>query len=333
MYSITSTLQERGAQGIWQPPGIVTKVLLTTLLAGSLIILSSCGNNQGSSGTSRNTPSSTGSQKSKIALSSLHMLDETNGWATTQSSVLRTTDGGLHWQDVTPPKQSLLAGSGAAFLTTSNVWLAIPQASSSNTLVFRTVDGGQTWQQARVQTGRAAYVQITFVDAQHGWLMSHMGGGPQVEIISIFRTIDGGQTWAQVTNVLPASTDGPPPGKLPYGGTKSGLSFLNTSIGWVSGSVLVNNLAWFFVTHDGGSTWRQQTLPSLPNGISAQLSLLPPKFFTSTDGILPVNFTGDKNSGFGLYVTHDSGNTWESVPVTQPASWVSIVDLADRNHR
>lgn len=33
---------------------------------------------------------------------SIHMLDKTHGWALTPHLVLKTADGGLHWQNVIP---------------------------------------------------------------------------------------------------------------------------------------------------------------------------------------------------------------------------------------
>ncbi len=331
MYLYSTNLNERKVR---EHPTIPVTTLLTTLLVSSLIVLSSCGN-QSNAGTPGNTPASpSSSSKSTTALRSIHMIDETTGWAMTQNAVLRTSDGGLHWKDLTPAHHPLISEIDAHFLTASDAWVSMSPATSPTTLVFHTGDGGQTWQKSTVPTDRSSHVQINAVDAQHGWLMNHMvGGGAQAELVEIFRTSDGGKTWEMVTRVYPASTDGPPPGRLPYGGSKSGLSFINASTGWVSGSVPVNNHTWFFVTHDGGSTWHQQALPPLPQGTSAFLSLLSPTFFTANDGILPVYLSADdKASGFGLYVTHDGGTTWNNIATTQPPSSIAVVDFIDTNH-
>ena len=83
---------------------------------------------------------------------------------------------------------------------------------------------------------------------------------------------------------------------------------------------MLTNLVWLYVTHDGGSTWHQQTLP-LPQGIpAAQLLIQPPTFFSATDGLLPVRFsdlTTSKGIATVIYVTHDGGTTWSS---TMPVS-------------
>ncbi len=257
-------------------------------------------------------------------VASLHMIDATTGWAVAGNAVLRTTDGGVSWQDVTPPGHAFGRGSAANFLTASLAWIALPQAGQTTTTIFRTSDSGKRWQEATVQ---AAFVkQISFLDAQHGWILSgkENAAGAPAETAEVLRTTDGGQTWQSVSTAL--FSDATPPGHLPYGGQKSGIYFLNSSTGWVTGTVMANDLAWLYVTHDGGKTWYQQTLPR-PRGVpSAQLSILAPAFFSATAGLLPVRFS-DFTTGRGIatviYVTHDGGTTWQptaSVPAALAAS-------------
>ena len=93
-----------------------------------------------------------------------------------------------------------------------------------------------------------------------------------------------------VSSALPASTDGPPPGQLPFGGRKSGIQFLNASTGWITGTVGANDLAWLYVSHDGGATWNHQSLPLPPGVPSAQLSLGSPTFFSGTEAFFPSFF-------------------------------------------
>jgi photosystem II stability/assembly factor-like uncharacterized protein len=258
------------------------------------------------------------------------MIDLTTGWALSEHAILRTTDGGLQWKNVTPPHTLLTRESSADFLTASLAWVTAPQANGTTTQVLRTTNGGQTWQQSTVP---ATFLrQITFIDSQHGWILSAWGatGGP-AEAVNVFRTSDGGKTWSNVASALPASTDTPPPGHLPFGGQKSGIHFLNVSTGWISGTVLARDLAWLYVSHDEGSTWYQQSL-SLPSGVpSAQLSLISPTFFSATEGVLPVIFS-DLITGRGIatdiYVTHDGGTTWKStMPLPVALSKIDFVDI------
>jgi photosystem II stability/assembly factor-like uncharacterized protein len=243
---------------------------------------------------------------------SIQMLDATTGWAIAGNAVLRTTDGGISWQDITPPGQAFGTASATDFLTASLAWIALPQADQATTTVFRTSDSGIHWQEATVQ---APFVKhISFIDAQHGWMLSGQANAADApaESVTVFQTTNGGQTWQSVSTALPSDTT--PPGQLPYGGQKAVISFLNASTGWVTGTVTTNDLAWLYVTHDGGKTWSQQTLLR-PQGLpSAQLSILAPIFFSATDGLLPVKFadlTTGKGIATALYVTHDGGTNWQ----------------------
>jgi photosystem II stability/assembly factor-like uncharacterized protein len=311
--------------------GVLAAVLLTVLLVGSLLLVLSLAR-RSSEGTPGNTLHPSKLVGGSGSLISLHMIDLTTGWALSEHAVLRTTDGGLQWKNVTPPNTLLTRESIAEFLTASLTWVATSQANGTTTQVLRTTDGGQTWQQSIVQ---ATFLrQITFIDSQHGWILSGWGAtGGAAEAVSVFRTSDSGKTWRNVSSALPASTDTPPPGHLPFGGQKSGIHFLNVSTGWITGTVVVNDLAWLYVSHDGGSTWYQQSL-SLPPGVpSAQLSLISPTFFSVTDGILPVIFS-DGVTGRGIatdiYVTHDEGTTWKS---TTPLPLAAVaIDFVDRQH-
>ncbi len=302
--------------------GTLAAAVFAALLVGTLILVLNLAHQSRTGGAG--TPVNQGE-----AIVLLHMIDATTGWAATQKAVLRTTDGGAHWTDVTPPGFAFVPGSTSDFLTASLAWIALPQAGQTTTAILRTTDGGAHWQQATIQ---APFVkQIMFIDAQYGWLLSgkESAAGVAAEAVSVFRTTDGGKTWRRLSSALFA--DVTPPGHLPYGGQKSGIHFLNASTGWVTGTAFLPNLAWLYVTHDGGLTWYQQPLPMPQGGPSAQLSILAPTFFSATDGILPVSFA-DLTTGRGIatviYVTHDGGTTWRStMPVSAALSSSHFLDL------
>jgi photosystem II stability/assembly factor-like uncharacterized protein len=309
--------------------GVLGVILLTALLVGSLLLVLSLVR-RSSEGTPGNTLPPSKLVGGSGNLISLHMIDLTTGWALSEHAVLRTTDGGLQWKNVTPPNTLLTRESIAEFLTASLTWVATSQARGATTQVLRTTDGGQTWQQSTVQ---ATFLrQIAFIDSQQGWILSGWGAtGGAAEAVSVLRSSDGGMTWSNVASALPASTDIPPPGHLPFGGRKSGIHFLNASTGWITGTAVVSDLALLYVSHDGGSTWYRQSL-SLPAGVpSAQLSLISPTFFSATDGILPV-IIADLITGRGIatdiYVTHDGGTTWKStVPLPAASGTIDFVDM------
>src|ERR1700736_6287687 len=111
------------------------------------------------------------------------------------------------------------------------------------------------------------------------------------------------------------------------------MRFLDASTGWVTGTVPLANLAWLYVTHDGGSTWHQQALLMPPGLPTTRLSVLAPTFFSAAEGILPVIFS-DATTGSplatALYKTHDGGTMWSST-VPMPAA-LPLLSFADMQH-
>jgi photosystem II stability/assembly factor-like uncharacterized protein len=56
--------------------------------------------------------------------------------------------------------------------------------------LMRTVDGGQSWETRNVTIlANHVALRMTFVDADHGWVLSHNQG------LEIMATTDGGNSW------------------------------------------------------------------------------------------------------------------------------------------
>src|SRR5258708_412399 len=179
-------------------------------------------------------------------LLSLHMIDASIGWALSEHTVLRTTDGGVHWTNVTPPGTTLTQSSIADFPTASIASIATPQANEATTQVLHTADGGQTCQQPTIQMPFPR--QISFIDSQHGWILAaELPPGGAAEPGSVFRTTYGVKTCVNVATALFSDTT--PAGRLPYRGQKSGLRFLNAFPGLLTGSRSLPNLAVTQTTH------------------------------------------------------------------------------------
>src|SRR6266550_1338920 len=70
----------------------------TTTQGTSTSTITSSSSNAGSAPAAANTTASTPIDP----LQAIRMVDENNGWAlTTKNTILKTSDGGHHWQDVT----------------------------------------------------------------------------------------------------------------------------------------------------------------------------------------------------------------------------------------
>lgn len=253
---------------------------------------------------------------------SIHMLTPTSGWGITGGRVFRTTDGGTHWQDVTPSAAPEVTEI-AAFLTSSLAWV-VGKPPAGPLMVFKTTDSGLTWQPGG-SLQNATPNQMLFVSPQEGWILADLGAPPTYYTAAILRTTDGGASWVKM-----ASADGTAQNSaIPYG-MKSGLGFLNASTGWLTGSAAPEeNVFWLSVTHDGGASWQQQPLPMPPGVHNAQFYLSPPSFFNEHDGILPVMMftTSTHVISLDIYVTHTGGTTWQSTTPVQ-ANFPNFIDVA-----
>jgi photosystem II stability/assembly factor-like uncharacterized protein len=229
--------------------------------------------------TSEPTAAPTPAGESAV-ISAVSMVDANTGWAAGKTAgsiddhVLFTTDGGSTWQVREPagfyPDWSAAASSYRAArvfaLDAQHIWAApavmLSVPADGNFVVWRSVDGGTTW------TGSAPldFSNMTmdyfspdapqFRDADHGWLMAHMGVGMMKDYISIFTTSDGGATWTRVVN--------PMDNTVPNSCQKTGLVFSSDSDGWLTGNCggVVPTGVYFYHTTDGGATWSQVSLPA-----------------------------------------------------------------------
>ena len=277
------------------------------------------------------------------------------GWA---DGVQRTTDGGLHWQDVSPPTppNRTKGGYDNFFLDPTHAWVtqATGAAGIATWLVVSaTADGGQTWSQSGVPINGAAFdsARLDFIDAQRGWLITDSGPltidsttnslGSQPITRAIYSTADGGLTWSLLVTAHQA--DGSTLGALALGCMASGLTFTSGKDGWLtwgsncstgaggkggpiapvgSGTSLVA------VTHDGGRSWQPVELPSFPPGGNYTCTVHPP-VFTSNQGVLPVDCGGTNGPGVSaVYATGDGGRTWSQRKLP---FWSQQIDFVDAN--
>jgi photosystem II stability/assembly factor-like uncharacterized protein len=288
-------------------------------------------------------PLPTSAVQQLLHLTSLQIITPKDGWATglatdalgeriaipTIGQIFQTKSGGTDWQNVSPPGVAAKSVDAAYFLDLSNAWLTVSElitvtrgGITTTLTTYRTNDGGQTWQKGSPfivpGQGREA---LTFVDAQHGWLMAGLATGTGSEPVEILKSVDGGLQWHQVSvtsNITGLSTTK----SLPLACSKTGLTFIDAATGWATGNCSGGPL-FLYVSHDGGQTWQPQ-LPPPPPGYPADLfsncqcAVAPPRFVSAQDGVLAMTIS-ELNQGTYLYVTHDGGANWvpRELPVGQ----------------
>jgi photosystem II stability/assembly factor-like uncharacterized protein len=223
------------------------------------------------------------------------MSTGTKGWGiATDGSVLTTADGGMSWHET-----GVGAGNGVLFaLNGDTAWYA-DGTSVGQVTVDRTHDAGASWQRTALATqdptALPTPVGLTFTGPMTGWMMVAYGVSLGTESVEIYRTDDGGRQWALT------ATSGATSG-LPTAGVKTGLTFVGSGVGFVTGSS--DTAPWFvYVSRDGGGTWSPARLPkAIGQGVTYPARM--------AAAILPVVIDAHNGQSFGLLESGDLGRTW-----------------------
>jgi photosystem II stability/assembly factor-like uncharacterized protein len=242
------------------------------------------------------------------------------GFVIESGTLLRSTDGGDTFDDLTPGYRETLRS--AAFLSDTQAW-----AVSTSGDVLRTTDGWNSFEVA-YSDPTASFLDLAVADAQTGWAVGPGG--------AIRATTDGGSTWTPQTSgvavtlssvaalsptsavavgnggTILATTDGGGTWSPRTSGVTANLAavhFADAQHGWTvgrSGTILA--------TADGGMTWVAQN--------SGVLTSLRGVFF-------PTASTGYALLADGVLGTTDGGTTWALQPTPPEAAFLSSVFFLD----
>ena len=203
-------------------------------------------------------------------------------------------------------------------------WMSLYNPVYEKFNVYKTTDGGQTWNPSSITVGGLYY----FVDANNGWMIGNsvsiLGDGG---LNNIYHTTNGGTIWVlQKSNI----------------GNANALHFSDLLNGWVVGR---NGLV--LKTNDGGTTWTAITTTGQTSNSNSKAV-----FFSdanhgwigssydnnnNNDNSTSTTVTDNSNSsnvntdGVGtqfILATQDGGVTWETqdTPVTNSIFSISFWD-------
>ena len=248
----------------------------------------------------------------EVQLETVSMFNAHSGWALEKdrTRVFHTNDGLLHWKNVTPTSLHLPVNDGLntittyCFLDAGHAYLGVLQNGATS--LFWTQDSGKTWTTVPFNISQYGISQITFLDAQHGWMTFDIDHGHGNYYIALMSTSDGGKTWQTVFQMTPGAQS-----SLPEQGLKT-FTFTSPHKGWVTGTEDFNAPnARLYETLDGGETWTRVNLPELPHGIYS--FSYGPYFTNAQDGTVLVQYGFNQGAGTGYYLltyrTHDGGKT------------------------
>lgn len=234
-------------------------------------------------------------------------LDALHGWGVRDTRLLRTTDGGRTWQDVTPPTlhSEMTVTLSGFFPSAEEAWVCLPSPDRYDAgILYRTHDGGRTWQSFPAPFGWANFFPVPG-SAQTVWAQVSLQG-----LVELHRTRDGGQTWELVMRSTAGDEDAP--GRLPVGmHTQWQISAQNEQTLWAVGiSPAVDGL-YLYRSGDGGVHWERQplTLPDSASGFFAEGL----RFFDEKTGAFSL-FYGSETFQRAFFVTRDGGVSWQLTP-------------------
>jgi len=230
------------------------------------------------------------------------------GSITSTVTVYRTADGGNTWQAGTPfevPGEGL---GSLKFLDPQYGWSLIglgAAAGSEAVAIYRTTDGGDTWEQVSLTAGIPGQSTpsslpfgcdksgLGFVNPLTGWATGFCPGGP----IFFYVSHDGGETWAP--DMLPAPSGYP---ATLYSQCQCAFNpprFFSPQDGFLAVGIYEVKQSWqLYITHDGGTTWNSTPLPvEQPLG---HVDMINENDGWVTDGTM-------------LYRTGDGGQNWDTV--------------------
>ena len=239
-----------------------------------------------------------------------------SGYTPTDGVVLRTTDGGETWQDVSPPGS---AGLQFRDIEAFDANRAVAMSIGGNATDFRmyvTADGGQTWAITFVNMEPTAFYDcMTFFNKKRGLALSDPPDGVHFRVIA---TDDGGMSWHVTGLQMPEA-----PGE--YAFAASG-ECLTTDHG---------HRAWFGTGGSGASVFRSDD-----RGVSWTMAPTP-MLFGPTAGINGLAFNGQQRGiavggDFALPTaspdsfarSFDGGSSWNLLPGA-PSEYRSDVTWVD----
>ena len=282
----------------------------------------------------------------------IQMQGQRVGWAVAGSPrgyiVLRTENGGRHWQNVSPAgftrhapydrNEDIYDSSvGSAFLDTQFGWVAVVGQVHGHAAmrVDKTLDGGRHWGHTHFPVQNVGEsVNVQFIDRRHGFILALSDPAAGLMEKQVYRTGDGGMHWQRMSR--PDRE-----GKESYAFYPTGMTFRSAVEGWVTATYHGEPDAPFMHTRDAGRTWHVQPLPVPWIYDDGYADTEPPQFFgpRARQGVFVARLVNNNHpkSGrveTGFFATRDGGRHWRlmhPVPVRDGDSFDSI-DFLDAEH-
>ena len=239
-----------------------------------------------------------------------------SGYTATDGVIMRTTDRGATWQDVTPPDVAGLQFRDISAFSAKN---AVAMSIGDNPGDFRmyvTRDGGKTWALTFVNSEATAFYDcMSFFNRRVGLAVSDPPDGVHFRVI---KTTDGGMSWHVTGLQMPAA-----PGAFGFAASGECLTTNHGHRAWFGSG---GSEASIFTSNDRGVTWTKSPTPML-TGDSAGINGI--AFKGQNRGIaVGGDFFLPTSSPDSFARSRDGGKSWSLAPhaPTDYRSGVAWVD-------
>lgn len=171
-------------------------------------------------------------------LHNITFASDSVGWMITHNTgtVIHTQDGGDSW--FIQARLDSITLEDIYFLDKKTGWI-----SGENGLIWKTTDGGKTWEKNKISKKDSWIYSIYFFSEDKGIAVGLHENKP---ITLFLQTTDGGDTWKDIRNKVPVSFYEP-------------IHFVNDDEGYVGG---LNKIIF---TNDKGNNWQTQFINNKSN--------------------------------------------------------------------
>lgn len=235
-------------------------------------------------------------------IQAVHAVSGQVVWASGHGAVvLRTRDGGAHWERLRVPDSDSLEFRDVHALNADTAWI-LAAGAGAKSRIYRTNDGGANWTlQFRNADTSAFYDCLSFLDARRGLAYSDASGGRTL----VRRTTNGGATW---TLLPPASVPAPLPGEGAFASSGLCVAGVPPNTAYIATGAPGARL---FRSVDGGAHFRAENTPFV-KGPAAGLTGV--AFLDANRGIAvaaDINRLRTDTSTAVVGITADGGRTWK----------------------
>lgn len=232
---------------------------------------------------------------------------------TASGGLWKSTGGGVAWTPIFDKENTVSIGAIAIYQKSPDIiWVGTGEGNPRNSQtmgngVYRSLDGGQTWQNMGLENTRIIHrIFVHPDDPNTVWVGAQGNAWADSPDRGVFKTTDGGKTWRKVlfvnnrTGIADMAIDPTNPNKL------------------IAGMWEFRRWPWFFksggegsglfVSVDGGETWTKRTKDDgLPEGEIGKTGIA---IAPSNPSVVYALVEAKKNA---LYKSTDGGKKWSKV--------------------